>query len=53
MSREPEARPKEPVTLQEAEAACERLDGEIERARKVLSDYRASLGVGLSDNDNR
>ena len=53
MSRDPTRRPDEPVTLQEAEAACERLESEIEHAKKLLRAYRDALGEGLSDNDNR
>lgn len=53
MSRESDIAAGESVSLQDAEAACERLEGEIEHAKKVLREYRAVLGQALSDNDNR
>jgi hypothetical protein len=53
VSRSPRPRPDPPVSFQEAEAAAERLAGEIEHARSVLQDCRAALGEGPSDNDQR
>jgi hypothetical protein len=53
MSQVPDTEASAPPTLQDAERACEELHDQIERARKVLRDYRDSLGEGLSDNDNR
>jgi len=53
MSREADIARAQPVTVQEAEEACERLEGEIERAKKLLREYRTALSDALSDNDNR
>ena len=41
-----------PVSIEQAEAASASLDEQLERARKVVSDYRAALGAPPSDNAN-
>jgi hypothetical protein len=40
-------------TLQDAERACEDLHDQVERARKVLRDYRASVAQELPDDDKQ
>ena len=52
MSRVPNTLEESP-SLEDAERVCEELHDQIERARKVLRDYRATLGAPLTDNDNR
>ena len=39
--------------MEQAERACENLHDQIERAKKILRDYRATLGAPLADNQNR
>ncbi len=53
MSRDPDRRPEEPITFRAAEEASDRLMLEIERAKKLLREYRARLGAGPADNDKR
>ena len=53
MRREPNTQDGEGPTMQEAERACEELHAQIERAKKVLREYRATLVAPLTDNDNR
>ena len=53
MTSDPDRRPNEPVTLREAEEASVRLTREIEHAKRVLRDYRATLGEDLADNGQR
>jgi hypothetical protein len=52
MRREPDTREDTP-SMQDAERACEELHDQIERAKKVLREYRNTLGTPLRDNDNR
>jgi hypothetical protein len=49
MTRDPDRRPNDPVTLREAEEASERLTREIEHTKRVLRDYRTMLGEDLAD----
>lgn len=53
MSLIPDSSPVENPSLEDAEEACRDLQAQVERAKKVLRDYRATLGGEPSDNDNR
>jgi hypothetical protein len=54
MGRQPDIKsdPSHP-TMEDAERACDELHDQIERAKKVLSDYRMRLVPPLADNQNR
>ncbi len=53
MSTEPDRRVVDNPTMEDAEKACEALSEQVQRARQVLRDYRATLGPPGSTNDNR
>ena len=41
-----------PVSLEQAEEASARIGEQVERARRVVSDYRDATGAPPFDNDN-